>query len=215
MRVGPPCRKGCFLVPLAPRLSILLLITIGSLFAQVRTNRIEPAEGSRFSLEVFKTGLMSGKRHLLVFERYRGRLEYDAANPTKSRIELTIEAASMVVEDDWVNEKERQKIAEEALEKQLKVKQHPEIRFRSGSIRAADGVGRYEVEGELTIRDQARPVVVHVTMQQNEGVLRFGGDATVKMKDYGMKPPSAALGLIGTKNEMGVSFELQAVPAGP
>jgi hypothetical protein len=30
------------------------------------------------------------------------------------------------------------------------------------------------------------------------------------MTDYGLKPPGAALGLIGTKNEMRVEFKLRA-----
>jgi polyisoprenoid-binding protein YceI len=159
---------------------------------------------------------MNGKKHLLVFERYQGRLDYDSANPAQSRVELAIQSASLSVQDDWVNEDERKKIADEALNKQLMVEKHPEIKFRSGSIRSADAPGHYEVQGELTIRELGRPVIVKVTMSEpREGVLLFEGDATVAMKDYGMKPPSAALGLIGTKNEMKVIFQLHAVPAGP
>ncbi len=197
------------------RLAVLLLIAAGTLAGQVRTYRIEPSADSQFALEVFKTGLMSGKKHLLIFERYQGRLEHNAANPEQSQIELTIESASLVVKDDWVNEKERGKISDEALNKQLVVKQYPAMKFRSNSIRASDAAGSYEVQGELTIRNQTRPVVVQVKMQEDGGALRFEGEATVKMKDYGLKPPSAALGLIGTKNEMAVSFQLRAMPANP
>jgi polyisoprenoid-binding protein YceI len=197
-------------------LSISVLCAHGALFAETRVYRIEPAPDSRITLEVYKTGLMNGKKHLLVFERYQGRIEYDAANPAQSRVELTIQAASLLVQDDWVNESERKKIADEALNKQLIVEQHPELKFQSRSIRPADAPGHYEVRGELTIRDLARPVIVQVTMSApREGVLLFEGEATVAMKDYGMKPPSAALGLIGTKNEMKVIFQLHAVPAGP
>jgi polyisoprenoid-binding protein YceI len=197
-------------------LSAFVLLFPAALCAETRAYRIEPSPESRFALEVYKTGLMNGKMHLLVFERYQGRIEYDAANPAQSRVELTIQSASLLVQDDWVNENERKKIADEALNKQLIVREHPEIKFRSGSIRPADAPGHYDVQGELTIRDLARPVMVQVTMSEpREGVLLFGGEATVAMKDYGLKPPSAALGLIGTKNEMKVIFQLHAVPAGP
>jgi polyisoprenoid-binding protein YceI len=191
-----------------------MLAASPALPAQTRSYRIAPAPDSRFELQVFKTGLMSGKKHLLVFERYAGLLDYDAANPAQSRMEWTVEAGSLVVKDDWVSEKDRAKIADEALNNKLAVKQYPQMRFRSGSIRAAGGEGRYQVQGELTIRDTTRPVEVAVRLREGPGgSLLFEGEATVSMKDYGMKPPSAALGLIGTKDEMTVSFQLRAVPA--
>ena len=36
----------------------------------------------------------------------------------------------------------------------------------------------------------------------------MAGRAVVRLKDYALKPPSAALGTIGTKNEMTVEFLL-------
>jgi polyisoprenoid-binding protein YceI len=215
MRLDSPFRMDGLPVRRAPRLAILLLLAANSLFGQVRIYRIGPAAGSRFVLEVFKTGLMSGKKHLLVFERYQGRLEYDATNPERSRVELTIESASLVVQDDWVNENERKKIADEALNKQLRAGQYPEIHFSSASIRGREGPGRYEVQGDLMIRDVTKPVAVQVTLREQGENLIFEGEAVVKMKDYGMKPPSAVLGLIGTKNEMTVRFQLEATPPGP
>jgi polyisoprenoid-binding protein YceI len=203
-------RPDRFSSRLALRVFAFLLLASAALPGEARRYRIDPDPDSRFALEVEKTGLMSGKKHLLVFERYSGQLQYDSVNPEQSRVELTIEAGSLVVKDDWVTEKERAKIADEALNKQLAAKQHPEMKFRSGSIRAAGGDGRYEVQGELTIREMARPVVVHVSLREGPGgSLLFDGEATVKMKDYGLKPPSAALGLIGTRNEMTVRFELR------
>jgi polyisoprenoid-binding protein YceI len=215
MRADTPLRTDRFPPGGAPWLAISLLLVAHALPAQTRTYRIEPSANSRFSLEVFKTGLMSGKKHLLVFERFQGRLDYDGAEPEKSSIVLTVEPASLVVQDDWVNENERKKIAAEALNKQLDVAHYPEIRFRSASIRAVEGSRRYEVQGELTIRGVARPAAVQVTLREQGGNLVFEGEAEVKMKEYGMKPPSAALGLIGTKNEMTVRFLLQAAPPGP
>ena len=199
----------------APRVFALLLLVSAALAAETRPYGIEPDPDSRFALEVYKTGLMSGKKHLLVFERYQGRLEYDPQNPEQSRVELTIESASLIVKDDWVNEKERKKIGDEALNNMLGAKQYREMRFRSGSIRAA-GEGRYEVQGELTIRELARPALVRVSLKEGPGgSMLFEGEAIVIMKDYGMKPPSAALGLIGTKDEMMVSFRLRAAPEAP
>jgi polyisoprenoid-binding protein YceI len=213
MRADSPRRMGRLPLSFALHLSILSLLVANVLSGQTRTYRVEPSADSRFALEVFKTGLMSGKKHVFVFERYQGRLDYDAANPGQSSVELLVESASLVVKDDWVNENERKKIADEALNKKLMVGQYPEIRFRSAAIRPSDTPHRYEVQGELTIRGITKPVVVPVTLSQKGEHLVFEGEAVVKIKDYNMKPPSAALGLIGTKNEMTVSFQLEAKPA--
>jgi len=40
--------------------------------------------------------------------------------------------------------------------------------------------------------------------------LRLRGNAKIHLKDYGLKPPSALLGAIGTKEEMSLTFEIMA-----
>jgi polyisoprenoid-binding protein YceI len=173
---------------------------------------IEPGPDSRFALEIYKTGLMSGKKHLFLFDRYTGSLSYDAAKPESSKVDLDIDAASFAVKDDWVSAKQAVSIREEAEGKNgLDVTHFPRMRFAASSIaRSADG---YSVQGTLSIRGIEKPVTVNVTMKPGDaGALRFEGKAEVKLKDYGIKPPGAALGMIGTRNEMIVSFSLNAVP---
>ena len=53
--------------------------------ADLKSLRVGPAAGTRFALEVEKTGLLSGKKHLFLFERYSGILQLDPAAPEKSR----------------------------------------------------------------------------------------------------------------------------------
>jgi polyisoprenoid-binding protein YceI len=76
----------------------------------------------------------------------------------------------------------------------------------------AIGPDQYAVSGALTIRGITRPVVVDVKMRK-AGDLRFDGRAVVKLSDYGLKPPTAVLGTIGTKDEMTLVFALSAKPA--
>ena len=173
---------------------------------------IKPGPDNRFALEISKTGLMSGKKHLFVFDRYSGSLKYDASGPEFSRVDLEIESAGFVVKDDWVNAKQAVSIREEAEGKNgLDVTHFPRMRFVASSIaRAGDA---YAVQGTLAIRGIEKPITVTVTMKPGDaGALRFEGTAEVKLKDYGIKPPTAALGLIGTRNEMTVSFSLNATP---
>jgi hypothetical protein len=52
----------------------------------------------------------------------------------------------------------------------------------------------------------------HGTIQESDEVLMFRGTARVLLTDYGLKPPAAPLGAIGTKNEMEFSFSLELRP---
>jgi polyisoprenoid-binding protein YceI len=188
-----------------------LLALLIPLAAEPIPYAIRPAQGNRLALEVEKTGLLSGKKHLFLYERYQGRLEYDAQAPEKSRIELSIEGASAVCQDTWVKAKDLKPIQEMALEL-MAVQQHPALHFLSRRV-GRIGANQYEVTGDLTIRGVTKPASVLVTLQPEGAAPVFSGTATVKMKDYGIKPPSAALGLVGTKDEMRVHFRLVAQPA--
>ena len=188
----------------------LLLASVGGLAlgGGGATYTIRPAAGTRFVLTVEKTGLMSGKKHLFLFERYRGTLVYDGAAPERSRVELAIDSSSAVCQDTWVSEKDLKKIQKYALEDMLAAARYPELHFTSTAIARKDE-NSYEVQGMLTIRGTAKPANVMVTLHGGaDSISSISGSAVVRMKDYGLKPPSAALGTIGTKSEMKVDFQL-------
>jgi polyisoprenoid-binding protein YceI len=92
----------------------------------------------------------------------------------------------------------------------LAVKQYPSMTFTSTSIKPLGG-DRYEAQGTLTIRSLPKPVLVTVRLNATDPkALRIDGGATIKLSDYNLKPPSALLGAIGTKNEMNLSFSVIA-----
>jgi polyisoprenoid-binding protein YceI len=179
-----------------------MMLTLALLAVQALT--IAPVDGDRIQLEVYKTGLLNGKKHVFLFTQYKGKLDYDAEAPVQSRIELTIQAASAQCQDTWVNPKDLKKIQEFALNDMLAAAQHPAITFRSSKV-APKSNEVFEVHGALTIRGIAKPVVVTVTRKPGG---KFEGTAIVKHTDFGLKPSKAALGTIGTKDEMTLSFVL-------
>jgi polyisoprenoid-binding protein YceI len=186
----------------------LLLLLATSAHGESRTYTIQPAPGTRVELRVTKTGFLRGKQHLFVFERYKGAVTYDPGKPEASEVSMMIESASAVCKDTWVSAKDLRKIQEFALKDMLDAGNHPNITFSSTSIRPARD-GKYEVEGTLTIRNVAKPAIVLVALSSHkETSLTATGTAEIRMTDYGLKPPTAALGTIGTKNEMSFSFEI-------
>lgn len=182
----------------------MLPLLLAAVMAQYE---IRPAPDSQFALEVHKTGLMRGRKHVFVFERYRGELRFDPADPAGTHVRFVVEANSIVCTDTWVSEKDRKKILQVAMDDMLDAQRHPELVFESSGI--SGQAGRYRAAGTLTVRGITKPVLVEVTASGSDR-LHLEGNALVKLRDYGLKPPSAALGAIGTKDEMIVRFRLVA-----
>jgi polyisoprenoid-binding protein YceI len=160
-------------------------------------------------LTVLKTGLMSGKKHVFEFPSYRAQIEYDRGTPANSRVELTIDAARFDLKDDWLSAKDQRKVADYAREKMLDAGRYSTIRFRSREI-LERAPGEFTVRGDLVIRDRTRPVEVTVKRVESGGSVEFQGSAAVDMREFGLDPPKAALGTIGTNPRMLVEFRFQA-----
>jgi len=189
--------------------AIIAFLSLTSL-AAAASYQVIPAAGTELALTVEKTGLYRGKKHLFLFEKYSGKLIFDANNIEKSTMELTIDSKSAVCKDTWVGSKDLKSIMETLFDDMLAVKQFPTMKFTSTSIKSLSG-NQFAAQGLLTIRDRTKPVTVNVQLDAaNPSKLRLRGSAKIHLKDYGLKPPSALLGAIGTKEEMSLAFEIAA-----
>lgn len=184
-----------------------MLIGTAGLRAENIQYKIQPADGKAIHLEVEKTGLMRGKKHDIVFPKYYGTLSFDEKAPENSRVELTIDPASLQVWDKWLSEKDQKKVRHEAVNNLLAVTKFPQMRFASTRVAPAGG-NRYTVEGTLTVKGIGRPVTLEATFDPSS--LAIAGKGAFKMTAYGLKPPSAGLGTVGTKDEMTVTFDVAA-----
>jgi polyisoprenoid-binding protein YceI len=180
----------------------------GALRLQAQEIPLRPSPGSALNLYVEKTGLLSGKKHHFTFERFDGTLYADPRAPEMSRVAIRIEAPSIVCRDTWVSDKDKIKITKTALEDMLAASKYSTISFQSTRI-TSSAAGRFKVEGLLTIRDKSNPVTVAVE-QTGE---TYTGEARFRLTSFGLKPPSTALGLIGTKDEVTFTFKLPATGA--
>lgn len=185
----------------------ILLLSFVAAFAQPVDYTISAGGQDKISLEVEKTGFMKGKKHNFEFPNYSGKLTYDAQTPANSRVELKIDAASMVCKDTWVSPKDLKKIQDEALNNLLIVSKYPDMRFTSTKV-TAQGNNRFQIEGVLTIRGVGKPVTMETTL--DPGTMKITGKSVFKMTAYGIKPPSAGLGTVGTKDEMTATFAVTA-----
>ncbi|MBK5292524.1 MAG: YceI family protein [Acidobacteriia bacterium] len=79
---------------------------------------------------------------------------------------------------------------------------------------AAARIGNSRVSEQFGGADGAlcatKPVLLRVRMTDSSRTLPLQGSSVVRMRDFGLKPPSALLGALGTRDEMDVRFGVVA-----
>jgi polyisoprenoid-binding protein YceI len=96
------------------------------------------------------------------------------------------------------------------LQDALNAEKNPRIEFTMTSAKPAEG-GAIEVLGKLTIAGKERTVRSLVTISQEGGKLVATGALPMKMSDFGVKPPTAMLGMLKTHDAVTVRFALRAL----
>jgi polyisoprenoid-binding protein YceI len=188
--------------------TLAVLLALLAPAATARELHFDPV-GHPLNLVVDKLGLMAGKQHHFQFPSYRGTIRFDPAAPAQTHVDLEIDAGDFRLLDTWVSEKDRKKIADYTRSaKMLDTAKYPVMSFHSESVEAAgDG---YKVTGELTIRGMTKPVVLSVKARPEGDSLVVEGESSFSMAKFGLKPPSALLGAIRTKDEMTLRFTVVA-----
>ncbi len=136
------------------------------------------------------TALEFSVRHMMVstvrgnFTRFRGQVELDLEDPTRSRAQAEIEVASIETREEGRNGHLRSADFFDA-------EHHPLITYRSGRIRSGGG-DHFQVEGELTIKGVTRPLQLEVEFMgarrspQGVKVAGFSASGSLSRKDFGL-----------------------------
>ena len=156
---------------------------------------------STLTIHVGKTGVFSGLGH-----------EHEVRAPINSGIvelgshaavEIHVDARTLQVIDKGESEKDRAEVQTTMLGPEvLDSEHHQEIMFKSTGTDAT-GQGQWTLHGNLTLRGQTHPVTVSVTRKDD----RYTGEATVKLTDFGIRPPGKAG--IRAKDEVRIEFEVR------
>ena len=153
------------------------------------TNVLDDVTGT-YQLDLAHTRVGFSARHVLVarvhgwFDSVDGRLHLDAADPTASSVELTIDAASI-----RTNNADRD--AHLRSPDFFDVERYPTVTFASTAI-TERGRDRYRVVGDLTIKGVTRSVPLNLTYQGScvdpYGQHRVGlsGAGALKRSDWGL-----------------------------
>jgi polyisoprenoid-binding protein YceI len=177
-----------------------------------------PAPGA-WTLDASHTTAAFVARHMMVtkvrghFDRLSGRVQI-GETPEDSSVEVTLDAASIFSGDQRRDDHLRSPDF-------LDVETYPTITFRSTSVKQT-GPSSLTVSGDLTIRDQTRPVDLHVEFEGVERapwgttVAGFSATAEINREDWGMTW-NAALEtggvLVGKKVTLEIETELNPAQA--
>lgn len=183
-----------------------LLVLVCPWPAQADNYSAGPGGGGFIKVEVRETGLLKGKTHVFTFDSWRGQIEYSSPNAAATAVRLSVDAARFTLDDDWVSVSDRDKIVAFTHSKgMLDTTRHPTITIEGTGLEPARD-GEWRMTARLSIRGVTRPVLLQLRI---EG-LRATGNTTFRLTDFGLKPPSALLGAIGTMDEILIRFEVTA-----
>ncbi len=158
-------------------------------------------------------------RHLVIsqvrgqFRNVAGTLSLDEADPTRSTVSATIDAASI---DTQVADRDAHLRSPDFLD----VAKYPTLTFRSTHI-ARTGPDAFEVTGDLTLHGVTRPVTLHATLTAEVkgmyGETRRGISATGKLsrKEFGLTWNKAVEAGPVVGDEVALTLDLEAVKDAP
>jgi polyisoprenoid-binding protein YceI len=189
-----------FLIPLARRRSALTLATAIAVAASLATAAAQPvrveAPSGTYRLDPAHASLTWRVSHWGLsgytarFTRIDATLEFDAAQPARSRLDVAIDPLS--VRTDFVGPKDFDaELARDA--RFLNGEAHPRITYASRSI-AMTGERTARLLGDLTLLGVTRPVEMEVRFNgsfaehpiEKAAALGFSGRATLQRSAFGM-----------------------------
>ena len=169
-----------------------------------------------YTLDPAHTRIGFVARHAMVtkvrgsFDEFAGTAVLDGANPANSRVEVTIEAASI----DTRNAQRDEHLRGNDF---LAMQEYPKITFASTGVRQA-GESTFEVTGDLTIKGVTNEITIPFEFEGSAkdpfGNQRVGfeGSVTINRRDYGVTW-NAALegGGVLVSDKVTLEFEISAI----
>jgi polyisoprenoid-binding protein YceI len=184
--------------------------------SQVTATQTASAPTTRWVMDASHSHVSFSVRHMMIsnvrgeFQKASGQVTYDADRPEQSRVEVSIDVASL-------NTREEKRDAHLRSADFFDVANHPTMTFVSKSVqRKGDDL---EVVGDLTIRGTTREVklaVDEITGEHSDpwGNQRVGASARTKIRrsDFGMRWNAALeAGGVLVGDEVTIQLEVELI----
>jgi polyisoprenoid-binding protein YceI len=119
------------------------------------------------------------------FDKFTTDIKYNEADPTKSTFAGIINAATINTDNKKRDEHLRQPEYFDAVK-------YPSVTFKSTSVKA-NGAGKLIVNGNLTIKNVSKPVVLNVAVKKVAGKNEFSTSLDINRRDFGVGEKSFIL----------------------
>jgi polyisoprenoid-binding protein YceI len=182
-----------------PALAIALLLSLSAAAAQETWQLDPPHSSAQFSVRHLGVSTVRG-----AFTKVSGTVTYDAANPSKSSLQASIDASSVDTRVEMRDNDLRSP-------KFLDAAKFPAITFQSKKVESA-GAGKLKIIGDLTLHGVTKEVTLDVdgpsaAVKDPWGNQRMGASATTKINrtDFGV---SGAPGVVGDEIVLTLDVEM-------
>jgi len=190
------------------RITWIVVVAMGlaiSAAGQTETWQLDPPHSAaQFAVRHMGISTVRG-----TFTKMSGTVQYDPADPAKSSIDATIDAASV---DSRVEMRDNDLRSPKFLD----VQKFPTITFKSTRVEPA-GTGKLKVTGDLTIHGVTKEVVLDVDgpsepIKDPRGNVHMGASATttINRRDFGVGNIPAAM----VAENLTITIDLELVKAG-
>ena len=112
--------------------------------------------------------------------------------------EIAIKAASLTSPKDGLDKN---------MHKALKTTEHPDITFKLTRLEAGAAPNTIKATGLLKIAGVEKEVALPLKVAINASAITVTGEVALLLTDYGIKPPTAMLGMLKTDPKITVTFE--------
>ena len=133
------------------------------------------------------------------FQEFEASISFDPASPGSGSIVGTVVT-------DSVNTRDHDRDAALTEADWFDSANHPEARFESQSIEAADG--GFAARGELTLKGKTRPATLRFTFEENGGKATFDGTMSINRFDFDVGEGWNDTSWVGQDVEVQVKLDL-------
>jgi polyisoprenoid-binding protein YceI len=153
-----------------PLIPIVLLLPA---FAFARDWQVDAAQSTLTFKGTYQGESFDGK-----FKKFDATIAYDAADPAKSKFDVNVDLASA---DTASSERDETLATPDFFD----TGKSPRAHFVTESF-AKDATGNVEAKGNLTLRNQTKPVTLKVKFVENGNSATLDVDTTLKRADFGL-----------------------------
>ena len=186
----------------------------GTQMALATVRYLIDTNASRFTLQAFATGILSGFGHnpKIGMRDYQGEIQSVPETYDKAMVRVTVRTAAMEVLDEMKSD-DRKKLEQTMYEELLEVQRFPTSSYESKQItvqKLSDDLLLAHITGELSFHGVTQSHSFDARVTRMGAMLRISGEFSLRQSDYGIRPVSFAGGALRLKDEIKFNFELVA-----